>query len=153
MIAPGIAPRLTLHARDARVPGMLVTAQRVHNVFLARKTLRQHGGILDRHRAPLGEKRQHRVGGIPEQRNWSLRADALRRSIKQRPFLPAVGQRDQRARGGCKGFEALAELDRLATRGPAHLMPVVTHDRDDVDLASYLDRIMDEMRIAPEPQA
>ena len=75
-----------------------------------------------------------------------------RRTVEQRPFLPALRQRKQRARLGRERCEARQQVVALSVRAPARLVPRVGDDRDDVDEPAALDRVMDQMRIAPEPE-
>ena len=72
MIAHAIARRRILHFPCAPAAYGAVGSQRTSRIAgLPRKSLRRHGGILDRHCRALRQKRQHRVRGVAEQRDRS----------------------------------------------------------------------------------
>src|SRR3954470_17406443 len=152
-IARGIAPCFALTPHNPGGARPLIGAKGGRGVLALRKMTRQHGCVLDCHRAALGEKRQHRVCGVAQQRNRSLRANALRRAIEQSPFLPAFRNADQRARGRCETREGRQEIGGVSGCSPALSMPIVADDRHDVHHRAALDRIVHEMRIASEPKA
>src|ERR1051326_3544193 len=123
MVAPRVAPRVALHACDAALTRLLVAAKGARGVLVLAKAIRQHGRILDRHRATLREKRQHRVRGVAEQRDRTSCAYAALPAVEQRPFLPALRECEQRTRGRRETLEARQQLGCPARRAPARLMP------------------------------
>ena len=144
-----------LGARGAVAAGAFIGAQRVGRIVeIFPQHVGEHRGILDRHAGALREKRQHRVGGVPDQRHRAGAAAKRRLAVVQRPFQPLVGDRDQRARlfGPGPAREMAQDFGAVAGGRPAGLLPFVVHDADDVDEAAAFDRIMHEMGVGPEPQ-
>src|SRR4029078_7027245 len=82
-----------------------------------------------------------------------LGANALGCAIEQGPLLPAPGQREKRARSRREMRETRQKIARSSGCATALAMPLVADNRDDIDHRSGFHRIMDEMRITPEPRA
>ena len=101
--------RLALRAGGAHRARVLVAAQRSRHVatafgmgrrrgnaaLQARRGLCQrregegeHGRILDRHGGALREERQHRMGGIAEERYKTFSAAARRLAVEEGPASP-----------------------------------------------------------------
>ena len=91
----------------------------------------EHRGVLDRHAGALRQKRQHRMGGVAEQRDRAFAAAEGRAALVQRPFQPALGQRDEvraRPRTRCQRAKCRSISSRLAGGAPARLIPFVADD-------------------------
>ncbi len=74
-IDAALLARGLLGARGAQAARAFIAAQRVGRVVAEmREEMREHRGILDRHAGALREEGQHRVGGIPDQRDRPIAA-------------------------------------------------------------------------------
>ena len=105
-------------------------------------------------RRALRQKRQHRVGGVPQQRDWPIAPVSQRRQVVQRPFQPAFRQRQEVAHrlSPVPGEKCAEQFVAVALRAPALLRPSVVHDGDDIDQLAALHRVVDEMGVLAEPE-
>ena len=101
-IDAALPARGLLGARGAVPARAFVAAQRVGRIVaIFAQHIGEHRGILDRHAGALREERQHRVGGVPDQRHRA-RAAAERRRCGRRAPTSASARASRSARARCR---------------------------------------------------
>src|SRR6185503_7270050 len=161
----GFRPRQPINARLATggllgahrpVPTRaLIGAERVGRIIkILGKHVSEHGSIFDRHCGALSEKRQHRVGGIPDQRHRQASSAEWDLAVKERPFQPTIRNCNKRTRLFRPGpADKVAEhLRAIAVGRPARLIPLVANNADNVDETAGLHRVVDQMRVVAKPE-
>ena len=155
VIDRAIAARCALGARRASLPLLLIPAHgRSRIVRGIRQSLRQHRGVLDRHRGALGKIGQHRMRCVPQQGHRVSAPARERRAVVERPLGPLLGGGQNRARFRCPPSRGISGEDfRALPRGaPAGLAPLVADDGNDINEGAASHGIVHEVSIVAQPK-
>ena len=159
---PDLPPgaRRALHARGARHPGVLVGAERGsrrprRRGARPRSCAFQGGGqgrrVLDGLAAALGQVLQHRVGGVPEQRDPPLHPRRDGQPVIHRPPVVPAEQRDGLPDVVAAGREALLQLRGVAPVLFAAPVGVAAEHRDLVVHPPAAQRVLHQVQAGPDP--
>jgi hypothetical protein len=150
--AAGEAGR-TLHARGAVLALALIGAERVLDILAALHMAAERLGVFEGGTGTLRDERQHRVGGVAEERDAALAPFVQGRPVGERPAAEIVRRLQNFLWRFRPARRRLRHLSDAGGRIPILGGPVVAEDGNDIDLLSRGDRVVNEVSSLGEPDA
>ncbi len=142
MVEPRIGAGAFLNPSHAWLATGFVRSQRRRRIGFTLQTCGERPGVLDCHRCPLREERQHGVAGISQQRGVAIAPFWQRLAAIKRPAVHRLSRLNDPRDRGVPAFEILQRLLFRAGRGPGFIARcLVFHDADKVREASPAQQI------------